>query len=127
KIAKLHVSEFQGRKNAEPIILPNVELNLVSSRDVPIAILKRKFLKTDSLNEQGVLLKKLNKMLRFEAPGKNLVVLRTPFSPPHHCYGNSRNYFISFIFCHYPDYNSLLFSVFVAERKKTHSDLSFSS
>ncbi|GBN35077.1 Legumain, partial [Araneus ventricosus] len=64
KIAKLHVSEFQGRKNAEPIILPNVELNLVPSRDVPIAILKRKFLKTNSLIEQGVLLKKLNKMLR---------------------------------------------------------------
>ncbi|CAL1269210.1 unnamed protein product [Larinioides sclopetarius] len=64
KIAKLHVSEFQGKKNADPIILPKVELNLVPSRDVPIAIVKRKFLKANSLNEQGVLLKKLNKMLR---------------------------------------------------------------
>lgn len=64
KMGRMHVSEFQGRKQADPIILPKVEMDPVRSRDVPIAIVKRKYMKSNSVNEQVSLLKKLNKMLR---------------------------------------------------------------
>ncbi|GFY44534.1 legumain [Trichonephila inaurata madagascariensis] len=64
KIGQMHVSEFQGRKNAEPIILPKVEMDPVRSRDVPIEIVKRKYMKSNSVDDQAILLKKLNKMLR---------------------------------------------------------------
>lgn len=64
KIAKLHVSEFQGRKPAPSIVYPKVPRDSVRSRDVPLAILKRKFIKSNSEEEQGMLLKQLNKMYR---------------------------------------------------------------
>ncbi|GBN11912.1 Legumain [Araneus ventricosus] len=63
-IAQMQVSEFQGRKDAEPIVLPEVERDSVRSRDVPIEIVRRKFLKADSEEEQSALLKTLNKMYR---------------------------------------------------------------
>ncbi|GFY44535.1 legumain [Trichonephila inaurata madagascariensis] len=63
-IAKMHVSEFQGRKKSEPIVVPKVEYDAVRSRDVPIEIVKRKYYKSNTVEEQTALLKKLNKMLR---------------------------------------------------------------
>nr|BAF95090.1 2nd tick legumain [Haemaphysalis longicornis] len=41
-IGKLSLSEFQGAKNAKPIVLPEVPCDPVSSRDVPIAVLRNK-------------------------------------------------------------------------------------
>ncbi|GIX68900.1 legumain [Caerostris extrusa] len=64
KIGQLHVSEFQGRKKAHPIILPKANLDLIRSRDVPVAILKRKYLQTNSVDEKVNILKKINKMER---------------------------------------------------------------
>ncbi|KAG8182723.1 hypothetical protein JTE90_026174 [Oedothorax gibbosus] len=63
-IAKMHVSEFQGKKPTKPVVYPKVEKNSVRSRDVPIEIVKRKFLKANSADEQAQVLKKMNKMLR---------------------------------------------------------------
>ncbi|XP_042908680.1 legumain isoform X2 [Parasteatoda tepidariorum] len=64
-IAKMTVSEFQGRKSSKPITLPRPEnLDLVRSRDVPVEILKRKYLKSNSDDQKAEYLKKLNKMLR---------------------------------------------------------------
>ncbi|GFT62301.1 legumain [Nephila pilipes] len=63
-IAKMHVSEFQGRKKSKSIVLPKVEKDFVRSRDVPIEIVKRKYLNSNTVEEQTALLKKLNKMLR---------------------------------------------------------------
>ncbi|PRD26243.1 UNVERIFIED_CONTAM: Lgmn [Trichonephila clavipes] len=63
-IAKMHVSEFQGRKKSEPIVVPKVEYDAVRSRDVPIEIVKRKYHKSNTVEDQTALLKKLNKMLR---------------------------------------------------------------
>ncbi|GFT62295.1 legumain [Nephila pilipes] len=64
KMGQMHVSEFQGRKNADPIKLPKVEMDLVRSRDVPVEIVKRKCMRSNSVDQQVILLKKLNKMLR---------------------------------------------------------------
>ncbi|KAL1472714.1 hypothetical protein MTO96_022858 [Rhipicephalus appendiculatus] len=41
-IGQLSVSEFQGEKEAKPVVLPKVPYDAVSSRDVPIAILRKK-------------------------------------------------------------------------------------
>ncbi|XP_035222382.1 legumain-like [Stegodyphus dumicola] len=64
KIAKMHVSEFQGKKSTVPIILPKAELNAVKSRDVPVELLRRKLMNTDSIVDRKRLEKKLNKMYR---------------------------------------------------------------
>ncbi|GFT62291.1 legumain [Nephila pilipes] len=64
KMGHLHLSEFQGRKNSEPIILPEVEIDLVRSRDVPTEIVKRKYMSSNSVDQKAILLKKLYKMLR---------------------------------------------------------------
>lgn len=64
KIGKMHVSEFQGRKTATPVTYPKVQKDSVKSRDVPLEIWKRRFSKTNSEEEQGMILKKLNKMYR---------------------------------------------------------------
>ncbi|GFT20581.1 legumain [Nephila pilipes] len=63
-IAQLHVSEFQGRKASKPVFVPKVEKDSVRSRDVHIEIVKRKLLKSNSEEEQSVLMRKLNKMFR---------------------------------------------------------------
>lgn len=63
-IGKMHVSEFQGRKSAQPIVHPKVKRNNVRSRDVPVEILKRKYFKATSDDEKVLLLKKIAKMLR---------------------------------------------------------------
>ncbi|GFR11124.1 legumain [Trichonephila clavata] len=62
KMRGMHVSEFFGRKIADPIILPRVEMNLVKSRDVPIEILKKKYVISKSVDEQVMILKKLYKI-----------------------------------------------------------------
>ncbi|CAL1289552.1 unnamed protein product [Larinioides sclopetarius] len=62
-IAQLHVSEFQGRKDSEGIVLPTVEDDSIRSRDAPIEILKRKYMKSNSEEEQSKLKRKLQKML----------------------------------------------------------------
>ncbi|GFX31478.1 legumain [Trichonephila clavipes] len=59
KMRGMHVSEFLGKKIADPIILPKVEMNLVKSRDVPTEILKKKYMTSKSVDEQVVILKKL--------------------------------------------------------------------
>ncbi|GFT62299.1 legumain [Nephila pilipes] len=41
-VSQLHVSEFQGRKESEPLVVPNVSMDLARSDDVPMAILKRR-------------------------------------------------------------------------------------
>ncbi|XP_054710296.1 legumain-like [Uloborus diversus] len=64
KIAKMHVSEFQGRKSSTSIVMPKVPLNSVRSRDVPLERVKRRFARSNSVEEQSKLLKKLNKMIR---------------------------------------------------------------
>jgi len=64
KIGQMHVSEFQGRKTATSIVYPKVAKGSVKSRDVPLEILKRKFFRSNSEEEQGMLLKKINKLHR---------------------------------------------------------------
>lgn len=61
---KLHVSEFQGSKKTEPIILPKVPLTPMRSRDVPLAIAKQKVLKAQSPEEKSEMQKKVNKIIR---------------------------------------------------------------
>ncbi|GFY60633.1 hypothetical protein TNIN_327151 [Trichonephila inaurata madagascariensis] len=63
-IAQLPVSEFQGRKDSMLFFVPKVEKDSVRSRDVHIEIVKRKLMKSNSEEEQSVLTKKLNKMIR---------------------------------------------------------------
>ncbi|KAF8787796.1 Legumain like protein [Argiope bruennichi] len=62
-IAQFHVSEFQGRKDSEATTLPKVEKDAIRSRDAPIEILKRKYLKSNSEEEQSKLKRKLQKMM----------------------------------------------------------------
>lgn len=63
-INKMHVSEFQGQKQAEPIILPKAPLTPMRSRDVPLDIAKRKVLKAQSPEEMSELQKKVNRIIR---------------------------------------------------------------
>ncbi|GFY41783.1 legumain [Trichonephila inaurata madagascariensis] len=59
-IAQLHVSEFQGRKNSKPVFVPKVEKDSVLSHNVHIEIVKRKLMRSNSVEKQSVLTKKLN-------------------------------------------------------------------
>ncbi|KAH6939966.1 hypothetical protein HPB50_022996 [Hyalomma asiaticum] len=63
-IGRLPVSEFQGEKDAKPVVLPKVPYDAVSSRDVPIAILRRKVAMASSSREKKSLKEKLRQALR---------------------------------------------------------------
>ncbi|KAK8761364.1 hypothetical protein V5799_027369 [Amblyomma americanum] len=63
-IGKLSLSEFQGDKTVKPTALPKVPPTLVSSRDVPVAVLRNKLAKaTDSTTQQS-LRRQLQRVLR---------------------------------------------------------------
>uniref|UniRef100_A0A023GN93 legumain n=1 Tax=Amblyomma triste TaxID=251400 RepID=A0A023GN93_AMBTT len=63
-IGKLSVSEFQGDKTAKPIFLPKAPLTPVSSRDVPVAILRNKLAKAADSITQESLRRQLQRVLR---------------------------------------------------------------
>lgn len=55
RIGAMTVSQFQGGKMAEPVVLPIVPLDAVDSRDVPVAILRRKIeAATDQRSKQAL-------------------------------------------------------------------------
>lgn len=66
-IGGMKVSEFQGRKPAAPIVLPKAPLDLVDSRDVPLAILRKKIEKETNPEIKRSLKHQLDKMLRNRA------------------------------------------------------------
>ncbi|KAH6939965.1 hypothetical protein HPB50_022995 [Hyalomma asiaticum] len=61
-IGNLPVSEFQGEGKAKPVVLPKVPYDAVSSRDVPIAIIRRKIAKASNPYEKRSLKGKLRTM-----------------------------------------------------------------
>uniref|UniRef100_A0A6M2CGW5 legumain n=1 Tax=Rhipicephalus microplus TaxID=6941 RepID=A0A6M2CGW5_RHIMP len=63
-IGKLSVSEFQGEKKAKPVVLPKVPYDAVSSRNVPIAILRKKLASAVKAHEKKSLKKKLFQALK---------------------------------------------------------------
>ncbi|KAH7965987.1 hypothetical protein HPB49_012498 [Dermacentor silvarum] len=63
-IGKLPVGEFQGEKDAKPIVLPKVPFDAVSSRDVPIAILRKKLAKAQDAQTKRSLKHKLRQAIR---------------------------------------------------------------
>ncbi|CAN7942079.1 unnamed protein product [Ixodes hexagonus] len=66
-IAQLKVSEFQGAKSAPPITLPKAPLDAVDSRDVPIAIVRKKLEKATDPQVKHELKHELDRMLRNRA------------------------------------------------------------
>uniref|UniRef100_A0A224YM96 legumain n=1 Tax=Rhipicephalus zambeziensis TaxID=60191 RepID=A0A224YM96_9ACAR len=62
-IGKLWVSEFQGAKKAIPVVLPKLAYDAVPSRDVPIAILRRKLAKAYNAHDKKSLKEKLRRAL----------------------------------------------------------------
>ncbi|KAH7962126.1 hypothetical protein HPB52_014532 [Rhipicephalus sanguineus] len=62
-IGQLSVSEFQGEKEAKAVVLPKVPYDAVSSRDVPIAVLRKKFARASKPHEKNSLKKKLRQAL----------------------------------------------------------------
>ncbi|KAH7962127.1 hypothetical protein HPB52_014533 [Rhipicephalus sanguineus] len=66
-IGKLSVSEFQGEKEVKPVVLPKVPYDAVSSRDVPIAVLRRKLARASKPEEKKSLKQKLRQALRNRA------------------------------------------------------------
>ncbi|KAL1472719.1 hypothetical protein MTO96_022863 [Rhipicephalus appendiculatus] len=62
-IGKLWLSEFQGAKKAIPVVLPKLAYDAVPSRDVPIAILRRKLAKAYNANDKKSLKEKLRRAL----------------------------------------------------------------
>ncbi|XP_042144806.1 legumain-like [Ixodes scapularis] len=67
KIANLKVSEFQGAKSPPPIVLPEAPLDAVDSRDVPIAIVRKKLQKATDPQIKVLLKHELDQMLRNRA------------------------------------------------------------
>ncbi|XP_075538494.1 legumain-like [Dermacentor variabilis] len=63
-IGKLPVGEFQGEEDAKPIVLPKVPYDAVSSRDVPIAVLRKKLAKASDAQTKRSLKHKLQQALR---------------------------------------------------------------
>uniref|UniRef100_T1JFN1 legumain n=1 Tax=Strigamia maritima TaxID=126957 RepID=T1JFN1_STRMM len=64
-IGNMKVSEFQGEKaSLRNTYLPKVPLDAVLSHEVPVEILKRKLMKTNSFEEQRSLKRELTQMLR---------------------------------------------------------------
>ncbi|KAH9371515.1 hypothetical protein HPB48_017502 [Haemaphysalis longicornis] len=63
-LGKLPVSEFQGEKDAQRIVVPDAPLDAVSSRDVPIAILQHKLRKASSPAAKRSIMRKLQLALR---------------------------------------------------------------
>ncbi|XP_037285238.2 legumain [Rhipicephalus microplus] len=62
-IGKLSVSEFQGYKQAKPVVLPKVPYDAVSSRDVPIAVLRKKLARASNPDEKKSLKEELRHAL----------------------------------------------------------------
>ncbi|KAK8778506.1 hypothetical protein V5799_020153, partial [Amblyomma americanum] len=62
-IGAMTVSQFQGRKEAEPIVLPSAPMDAVDSRDVPVAILENKIEAATDLDTKRVLLGELKNVL----------------------------------------------------------------
>lgn len=62
-IGTMPVSQFQGRKMAEPIELPTVPLDAVDSRDVPVAILRKKMQAATDPHLKNALQSKLDDIL----------------------------------------------------------------
>ncbi|KAL1472717.1 hypothetical protein MTO96_022861 [Rhipicephalus appendiculatus] len=73
RIRNLSVSEFQGKKKASPRVLPEAPDDAVSSRDVPIAILRNKLGKASNPQEINFLKAKLRRALRNRLFLKNKV------------------------------------------------------
>ncbi|CAN8029257.1 unnamed protein product, partial [Ixodes persulcatus] len=67
KVSELKVSEFQGAKSASPIVVPKAPLDVVDSRDVPIAIVRKKLQKATDPQIKLSLKQELNRMLRNRA------------------------------------------------------------
>ncbi|GFT84881.1 legumain [Nephila pilipes] len=63
-VSQLPVSEFQGRKESEPLVVPNVPMDLVRSDDVPMEILKRRLQMVHTPEEHIEISWKINKMHR---------------------------------------------------------------
>ncbi|KAK8761365.1 hypothetical protein V5799_027370 [Amblyomma americanum] len=63
-LGQLSVSEFQGEKQTEPIEYPPVPRDPVSSRDVPLAILRRKLEKATDRSTKRSLMIKLQQAIR---------------------------------------------------------------
>uniref|UniRef100_L7M9F1 legumain n=1 Tax=Rhipicephalus pulchellus TaxID=72859 RepID=L7M9F1_RHIPC len=59
----LSLSQFQGKKETSPIVLPKAPDDIVSSRDVPIAILRHKLGKASNPQEMNSLKAKLRRAL----------------------------------------------------------------
>ncbi|KAM7286274.1 legumain-like [Ixodes scapularis] len=74
RIANLKVSEFQGSKSAAPIVLPKAPLDAVDSRDVPIAIVRKKLQKATNPQIKLSLKHELDQMLRNRAFLKDKMV-----------------------------------------------------
>lgn len=62
-IGAMTVSQFQGRKMAEPVVLPIVPLDAVDSREVPVAILGRKIEAATDQHSKQALESKLENIL----------------------------------------------------------------
>lgn len=78
-IGKLSVSEFQGEKEAKPVVLPKVPYDAVSSRDVPIAILRKKLASAVKPHEKKSLKKELLQARKNRSFLKNKVAEITSF------------------------------------------------
>ncbi|KAH7962124.1 legumain [Rhipicephalus sanguineus] len=73
RIGNLSLSEFQGKKKTSPIVLPKAPDDAVSSRDVPIAILRNKLERASTPQEIKSLKDKLRRALRHRLFLKNKV------------------------------------------------------
>lgn len=62
-IRNMKVSEFQGFKTADPIILPDVPLDLVDNRDVPLAVLRKRIEKESNSLVKSEIEKELEGLL----------------------------------------------------------------
>lgn len=92
-ISAMKVVEFQGVKHkaSSPISLPPVKrLDLTPSPDVPLAILKRRLMSTNDLQESRHLAEDIRRHLEVgggerAAPGLTKQLARAPSLPPDHC------------------------------------------
>lgn len=67
RMANMKLSEFQGRGIALPRVLDEAPMNLVASRDVPVAIVRRKLEKATDSRVKLSLKHQLNRMLQNRA------------------------------------------------------------
>lgn len=63
RIGSMTVSQFQGKKRAEAVLLPDAPLDAVDSRDVPVSILRKKIAKATDPSVKQSLIRELERML----------------------------------------------------------------